>query len=1045
MDGYVPVWVKSNFSFLQGASHPEELVEQAHNFGLPAIAIADRDGVYGIVEAHVRARELGIGLLVGAEVTVGEHGDDQSPDKSVVLLAENREGYANLCRAISIGRLRSQKGRSMLKLEEVCNASRGLLALCPEPELLPVLWEGFGDRLYAMIGRHLRAEEQPRERAVRLQAQGLGVPTVGTCEILYHTAARQCLHDVMSCIRHGTRLTNAGTCIRPNAEHHIKTVQSMRQMFEDDLVSLNRSLEIAERCDFSLSQLRYRYPAERRPDGKSESDWLHQITMEGAHERYGRKIPEQVRDQIQRELCLIQELDYGGYFLTMWEIVRFCRRENILCQGRGSAANSAVCYCLGITAIDPVKLDLLFERFLSRERAEPPDIDLDIEHHRREEVIQFVYRRYGRRHAAMVANIIRYRTRSAVREVGKALGMPTMVVDKLSKLLGSRFADFDQRLLEHAGLDAHNASSQHLLRLVQEIREFPRHLSIHPGGFLLGHEPVDTIVPIEPATMADRTVIQWDKTSVEDLGLFKVDLLGLGALTQVHQCFDLMRQHQGVDMDFASVPPEDPATYEMISRGDTVGVFQIESRAQMSMLPRLKPKTFYDLVIEVAIVRPGPIQGNMVHPYLKRRNHREKIVYPHASLERILAKTLGVPIFQEQVMKIAVKAGGYTPGEADQLRRDMAAWRSSGRIERHRDRLVSRMVANGIDQEFAERIFSQIRGFGEYGFPESHAASFALIVYVTAWLRRHHLAAFTCSLLNAQPMGFYSPATIIQDARRHGLEVRPIDVQHSRWDCTLEPVLHGGSGQDQGLRSHAGTTHAVRMGLRYVKGMGVRDRDALERNWVGCGDFCGLEDFVRRTGLCSKSLLSLAEAGAFQSFGIDRRDAVWALREILSRVDDALRFTASQDETSEAGGGSLQQQMFPSLSPPEEVFWDYRASRHSTRGHPMMNVRHQLQEHGIPSARVLNAMPNGKPTDYVGMVICRQQPGTASRVTFYTLEDETGFVNLVVWFDVFERYSVLARTALLIGVTGKLQSESGVIHLIADRLWDPAQRFGPVP
>lgn len=1017
--GYVPLWVNSNFSFLRGASHPDELVDQAHALALPALAFTDRDGVYGVVQAHARARQLGIRLLLGAELTLGELGHPEPPDRRLLLLAADRQGYGNLCRLISIGRLRCEKGISLLTLDEVCGSGRGLLALCPHPELLPGLLESFGDRLYAIYTRHLLAEERPAEEALRQRARRLGVPTVAGNRVLYHRPERQDLHDVLCCIRRGTTLSAAGKHIRPNAEHALKPLAAMRRLFADDPASLARTLEVAARCDFSLCSLRYRYPAEGRPGGKSESDWLCELTLRGARRRYGGQIPADVLSQLERELLLIHELDYGGYFLTIWEIVQFCRQQNILCQGRGSAANSAVCYCLGITAVDPVKLDLLFERFISRERAEPPDIDLDIEHRRREEVIQFVYRRYGRRHAAMVANFVRYRTRSAVREVGKALGLPLATLDRLAGLLGSYLIDFDEHMLQQAGFDTGFSAFRHLLRLAGEIRHFPRHLSIHPGGFLLGHEPVDSIVPIEPATMPDRTVIQWDKYAIEELGLFKVDLLGLGALSHVHQCLDLVREHEGVDLELGTIPQEDPETYRMISAADTVGVFQIESRAQMSMLPRLKPATFYDLVMEVAIVRPGPIQGDMVHPYLNRRNRLQEVEYPHPSLERILKKTLGVPIFQEQVMKIAVVAADYTPGEADQLRRDMSAWRSSGRIERHRERLIKRMTAKGIPLEFAERIFSQIRGFGEYGFPESHAASFAVIVYATAWLKRHHPAAFTCALLNCQPMGFYSPATIVENARRSGVEIRPIDAQQSSWHCTLEPA--------DGRRAHA-----VRMGLGYVKGLTSHDQQALG-GAPGPGSYRDLEDFARRSGLAARSLARLAQAGAFDCFGLGRRDALFQVRAIARRLGDSLPLPPPPAE---------QQPEFPRLRLPEQIFWDYRTSRCSIRGHPLQLIRDELIRRGIPDAKTLNTFADGSTARYVGLVICRQQPATKSRVTFYTLEDETGFVNLVVWHPTFKRYSVLARTALLLGVSGKIQSsQPGVVYLIADQLWDPRLAF----
>ncbi|HMB69923.1 MAG TPA: error-prone DNA polymerase, partial [bacterium] len=916
----------------------------------------------------------------------------------------------------STGRQRCVKGASIVTAREVAQAAEGLIAVAPDADLLPALRDAFGDRLYAMAVRHLRFAERPVEARLRAVARKLGVSVVAGNEVMYHSPVRRQLQDVLTCIRHGVTLDAAGTRLRANAEHGLKTPHAMEELFADDRSALSRTREVAERCTFSLAEIRYRYPAERRPDGTSEKAWLRRLTMDGARRRYGGRIPGGVSRQLRKELALIDELDYGGYFLTMYEIVQFCRRENILCQGRGSAANSAVCYCLGITAIDPVRMDLLFERFLSRERNEPPDIDLDIEHERREEVIQWVYRRYGRRHAAMVANVIRFRTKSAVREIGKVLGVAETALDRLSKLLGSRFASLHDEALSHSGLDGDARAATHLLRLVDEIRDFPRHLSIHPGGFLLGHEPVDTLVPIEPATMEDRTVIQWDKYSVEDLGLFKVDLLGLGALHQAHLCFDLLRKHGGPDLDLAKVPPEDPATYAMITRADTVGVFQIESRAQMSMLPRLKPRTFYDLVVEVAIVRPGPIQGNMVHPYLRRRSGEEPETYPHPALEKALKKTMGVPIFQEQVMKVAVLVGGYTGGEADQLRRDMAAWRSAGKIERHRDKLVGRMIERGIDAEFAERIFSQIQGFGEYGFPESHAASFALIAYVTSWLRCHHRAAFTCSLLNAQPMGFYTPATLVEDARRNGVRVLPVDVNASEWDCTLE--------RPGGRRGAL----AVRMGFRYVQGLGTRERIRLES---APGPHPDAETFVRRTRLPVRALTRLAEAGAFESVGLSRRDALWTVKEAASRAEDTLPLLPGEES----------QPFFRPLPVSQQVLWDYRVSRHSARGHPMIAVREELNRRGLPEAITVNARPNGARADFAGLVICRQQPGTTTGVTFYTLEDETGFVNAVVWRPVFERFSVLARTAVVLGMSGKIQSEEGVVHLIADRLWDPELSF----
>jgi error-prone DNA polymerase len=1007
MGVYVPLWVKSNHSFLEGASFPEEIVERAHALGLPAVAITDRDGVYGLVRAHMRAKELGIRIVTGAQLTL----DVEGKAHHVVALAKTRRGYADLCRALSLGHARCDKGVSLLHARELEHV-RDVFFLCATPATLRMLHASHGpSSLFALCARHLTDREKPNEKALRSVARDLGVQTVGANEVLYHDRARRPLQDVLSCIRAGKALSEAGHTICANAEHDLKSIGEVEHLFADDLACIRRTLDIAEQCTFTLDDLRYRYPEEHLPSGRNEQGWLRELTFRGARTRYQGKVPADVRTQLERELQIIQKLDYGGYFLTMYEIVQYCREQNILCQGRGSAANSAVCFCLGITAIDPVRMDLLFERFLSVERAEPPDIDLDIEHDRREEVIQHVYEKYGRRHAAMVANIIRYRIRSAVRDVGKVLGLSRTDLETATRLLRHRDEVLNPELLREAGLDKDAPTTHHLCSLASQISDFPRHLSIHPGGFLLGDRPVDEIVPIEPATMAERTVIQWDKYDVNNLALFKVDLLGLGALTCIHHAFDLLLEHKGQPLEIATVPAEDKATYDMVSKGDTVGVFQIESRAQMAMLPRLRPRTFYDLVIEVALVRPGPIQGDMVHPYLRRRNGEEDIVYPHPKLERILSKTLGVPIFQEQVMKLAVEAAGYTPGEADQLRRDMAAWRKSGRIEKHRTRMIPRMLAQGIPEEFAERVFSQIRGFGEYGFPESHAASFALLAYVTAWLRCHHHEAFTCAILNAQPMGFYTPATLVEDARRHGVEVLPIDINKSEWNCTLEVI------------TDTDTVTGVRVGLRYVKGLGVIEQERLQ---AAAPPYPNLATFVRQARLNKKALHALAEAGAFECFGLNRRDAIWQVRSLSRFAQDSLPLEPASSQIS-----------FASLASDEQVSWDYRSSHHSTRGHPMRGLRHALGLRDIPEATRVHGRAHGDELDYVGMVICRQRPGTASGVTFFTLEDETGFVNVVVWKQVFDRHAALAKTATLLGVTGEIQRADGVIHLIAKSLWAP--------
>ncbi len=1015
---YAPLWCKSNHSFLEGASHPEELVRTAHALGLPALALVDRDGVYGVVEALLTAEEVGLHLVVGAQVSVcdGTH---------VVLLAQDREGYRNLCRLITRGRLRSQKGSSEVTWEEVCEHAAGLVALwggegsrLDSPEdpgpVAAALRDAFSDRLYLLVARHRRFSDAAREARTRQLAARYGLPVVAGYEVLYHTPARQALQDVLTCVRHGVTLAEAGQRIRPNPEHALKSPEAFSALFSDDPASVRRTLEVAERCSFSLRELRYRYPSEWLPEGYTSGQWLRHLAFEGACSRYGGHVPPEVAAQLDRELALIEELDYVGYFLTVHDVVTFCRQQGILCQGRGSAANSAVCYCLGITAVDPVRMELLFERFLSRERAEPPDIDLDIQHDRREEVIQWVYRKYGRDRAAMVANKIRYRARSALRDVGKVLGVPLVTLDRLSKLVDLH-GELSARVLREAGLDPQAPVYRHLVSLASELVGFPRHLSIHPGGFLLGSEPVCDLVPIENAAMPGRTVVQWDKQDLEDLGLFKVDLLGLGGLTLLDRCTKLLRQSRGVEVHLDRVPPDDPETFRMIARQDTVGVFQIESRAQMAIAPRLRPQNYYDLVVQVAIIRPGPIEGGMLEAYLRRRQGREPVTYPHPCLVPVLNKTLGVPLFQEQVIRLAVVAAGYTPGEADQLRRDLGAWQRRGRLERHRERLTKGMVERGIPPEVAEQVFRQIQGFGSYGFPESHAASFALIAYATAYLRCHYLPEFTCALLNAQPMGFYAVHTIVDDARRHGVVVRPVDVLRSDWDCTLEPCRESRDGL------------AVRVGLRYVKGLGEQDARRILRSRAE-GGWRSLEEFARRTDLGRRALLALAEADAFAGFGLSRREALWEVRALLQRKGDPLPAEVPEDPVA-----------FEPLSLLEAIRWDYEATDHSTRGHPLEPLRPWLEEQGLPDARTVASLRDGARVRYAGLVICRQAPERAGGVRFFTLEDETGFVNVVAWRDVFDRYRVVATTASFLGVTGRLQVEDGVVHVVAERFWVPGR------
>ena len=1121
---YAPLWCKSNFSFLEGASDPAELIEQAGHLGLRSIAMTDRDSLYGVVQAHTAAREKGLHLIVGAEMTVADPGvvlpdqiragsrptakpgaqTERADVSTIVLLVEDRDGYRNLCRLITRGRRRSPKGESIVTWREVAEHAHGLIALwggdrslltrpndvesglstggtrassrAGQPRLAggppletaaPLLKDVFGGRLFAVISRHRRADEVRKEWRLREHASEWNLPLVAATEVLYHSPSRRDVQDVLSCIRHGVKLSDAGRRIRANAEHSLLSPDAFARAYSDEAAAIARTCEIAERCTFSMGDLRYRYPSERLPDGTTTDEWLRYLTFEGAKRRYPgeAEIPSEVVEQLNKELVLIEELDYAGYFLTMWELVCFCEERGILCQGRGSAANSAVCYCLGVTAVDPVRMGLLFERFISHERAEPPDIDLDIEHDRREEAIQHVYEKYGRDYAAMVAVIIRYRPKSAVRDVGKTLGIAETSLDRLAKFL-SRYDCVDDDALRHAGLDPETGAHQHLVRLANAVQGFPRHLSIHPGGFLLGHEPVHDLVPIENGAMEDRTVIQWEKDDVEALGLFKVDLLGLGALAQLHRAFDLMHYHRGADLSMATIPPDDTATFDMCCKADTVGVFQIESRAQMAMLPRLKPRKFYDLVVEVSIVRPGPITGGMVHPYLRRRAGEEPVTYPHECLEPVLAKTLGVPLFQEQVMRLAVVAANYSPGEADQLRRDMAAWKKTGSLERHRGRLISRMMAKGIKEEFAERVFEQIRGFGEYGFPESHAASFALIAYATAYLKCHYLPEFTCALLNSWPMGFYTPATIVQDGKRHGLVVRPVDVLHSVWTCTMEACEHSTGG------------FAIRMGLRYVKGLREDEGEKIEaavraasrsRRGSGTGSehladeqpaplFASIDDFASRTRITNRSMGLLAEAGAFDSLKENRRAALW---QVQGMKKETMRLYGGLQKSAvgAAGAGLVVARgaaepdlplgetipTFPSLSDIDTVAWDFRTMNHSARSHLLEPFRDELVAKGLPDAGAVARMNDGRRVDYAGIVICRQRPGTASGVIFMTMEDETGFVNTILWPSVYEQFTVQARTLSFLGVSGKVQAADGMVHVIVDKLWDPREYARPTP
>lgn len=1049
---YVPLWCRSNYSFLEGASHPEELVATADHLGLPALAITDRHGVYALPRAHQACRPLEgrVRLLCGAQVSL--KGSPEETPESLLLLAQNETGWRTLCRLLTLGATRAEKGECRLHAADLNQHHRGLIAIwpaletscwtTPEPDCWRIrggpLREVFGDRLYLGLMRHRRPAERQREARLRARAEALDVPLVALRETLYHRPSRQRLHDVLTCLRHRCALASAGSKLKPNSDYGMLSAAQMRELYQDCPQAVERTLEVRDRCHFSLQQLRYRYPNEALPEGKSSAQWLRELAYDGARRRYGPAEWPEVEAQLEKELGLIVGLDYVGYFLTMYEIVEFCRSQAILCQGRGSAANSLVCFCLGITAVDPHKLGLLFERFISAERAEPPDIDLDIMHQRREEVIAWVYQRYGRERAAMVCNVVRYRPRSAIREVGKVLQIETPVIERVARLLTGFCTRVDQGLVEAAGLPQEAPEIRLWLDLVHELIGFPRHLSVHPGGFLLGSEPIDHLVPIEKARMEGRTVIQWDKYDVESLGLFKVDLLGLGALSQLDLAFRLLRQHRGLELSMETLPVADERTFDKLCQGDSVGVFQVESRAQMAMLPLLRPRCFYDLVIQVAIIRPGPITGGMVHPYLRRRSGEEEVDYPHPSLKPVLEKTLGIPLFQEQVMRLAVVAADYTPGEADQLRRDMAAWSSHGKLERHRERLLRRMVAKGIAPEFAERVFAQIQGFGEYGFPESHAASFALITYATSYLRAHYPAEFTCSLLNALPMGFYAASTLVEDARRQGVEVRPFCAERSSWECTLEPRRESfpeqlalwASERPAAAQPKAhpepppleNRPFAVRLGLKFLKGL---SQEAAKRVVDG-RPYRSARELSERAALDRKSLEILATSGALEVYGRSRRDELWAVEHHLqARTMPLLK---DWDESHQA---------LAPLRAEEEVLWDYQASGLSSRGHPLRALRRTLRRAGYLEAREVGLAPHGRWVRTAALVICRQRPATAKGTVFFTLEDETGLLNVIVWSKVYEANLVVARSPGLLAVEGRVQRAHGVVHLVAHRLARP--------
>lgn len=1024
--------VTSNYSFLRGASHPAELVRAASVGGYDVIGVADRNSLAGVVRAWTAGREQGIRVLTGARLVWSADGPD------LLCFPADREAWARLSALLTKGRKEVAKGCCRLEPADILAIAPGqvMIALLPlslealktrreeSREFLGDLKAAGPERLGVGVTPYLLGQDRVRLGEILQLATDCDLPPVAVGDILYHSPERRPLQDVVTCIRHGVSLDYAGNHLWPNSERHIRPAPEMAALLQRFLhdqagSALDVAREFAAAVSFCLSDLRYEYPDEICPDGRSPQQELEFRTWEGAERRWPGILPEKVRQQIGRELDLIGSLDYAPYFLTVYDLVRFARERGILCQGRGSAANSAVCYCLGITAVDPERMDLLFERFISAERDEPPDIDVDFEHERREEVIRYIYEKYGRDRAGIAAAVHCYRSRGAFREVGKVMGLSADVIDRLARTgRGSRDGPLTRGNLEAAGLVPDDPRLLATLQLAAELRGFPRHLGQHSGGFVISRGSLAEMVPIGNAAMAGRSFIEWDKDDLDALGLLKIDVLALGMLTCLRKGLDLLARYYRLDLDLAEIPAEDSAVYDMLCKADTIGVFQIESRAQMSMLPRLKPREFYDLVVEVAIVRPGPIQGDMVHPYLRRRSGQEAVSFPSRELEAVLGKTLGVPLFQEQAMRLAIVAGGFTPAEADALRRAMATFKKPGEVSLFREKLISGMVERGYEQDFAERCFRQIEGFGTYGFPESHAASFALLVYVSAWMKCHYPAVFACALLNSQPMGFYAPAQIIADARAHGVDVRAPDVNRSDQDYSLEP------GREGDL--------ALRIGLRQIRGLAEEDGLMLvaERG----NGYPDLESLQKRAGLGRRALECLAAGDAFRSLGIERREALWRIARLPWH--GSLPLFAASEEPDQPPEDPADLAALPEAGLGEAVVEDFGALRMSLRRHPLLLLRGDLEAlRTRPNADLARAR-DGQWMSVAGLVLVRQQPGSAKGVIFVTLEDETGVANLVIWPDSFRRYRPAILGSRLMWVRGRVQREESVVHLVAGKILD---------
>jgi error-prone DNA polymerase len=1017
---YTELQVTTNFSFLRGASHSHELVEQAAKYDYKAIAITDRNTFSGIVRGHVAAKKSGIRLIPACRI-------DLLDGPSLLTYPTDIHAYSRISNLLSVGNLRAEKGECHLYKEDIYNYAKGSKFIVIPPGTLNEVFDfedsfkkvlqeyrdAFGEHLYIAASRSYGGNDAKVIHQIAKLAKQLHMPMVATNDVHYHHPTRRELQDVMTCIREKCTIHNAGFRLHPNAERYLKPIDEMLRLFRQYPDAIHQTQALAEACTFSLDQLKYQYPKEITSDGRTPQEELIFLTWAGANKIYEGNIPEKIKNNIAYELTFVEQMNYAAYFLTVYDIVRYAREQKILCQGRGSAANSTICYCLGITSVDPSKFELLFERFISSARNEPPDIDVDFEHERREEVMQYVYKKYGRDRAAIVATVTQLHHKGAIRDVGKAMGLSVDTINRLSGLIWD-FKDegFDKQRIISQGINPDDPIIRKVLELTSDFIGFPRQLGQHTGGFVITDGKLSDLCPILNARMKDRTNIEWNKDDIDALGFMKIDVLALGMLTCIRKGFDIAKEHYNLDLTLANIPQDDLNVYEMVSHADTIGVFQIESRAQQSMLPRLRPKCFYDLVIEVAIVRPGPIQGDMVHPYLKRRNGEEPIEYPSKELEEILKRTLGIPLFQEQAMKLAIVAAKFTPAEADELRRSMATFKAVGKISYLHDKLIKGMTSNGYTLEYAQRVFRQLEGFGSYGFPESHAVSFALLVYVSSYLKCYYPDVFACALLNSMPMGFYQPAQIIIDARKHGVEVRPVDINHSEWDNKLEERIN--------------KYYVLRLGFRQVKGLREDDITILIKGRKK--KYTSIHE-LREIGLSDATLEILADADTFRSIGYDRRKALW---EVTTKDHQQNALVSNQSNYNVIE----EKIVLPEMTVSEHVVQDYASTSLSLKAHPVSFVRKQLEQLRVTSAALLEQGKNGDLVKVAGLILVRQRPGTASGICFITIEDETGTANLVVFQKLFDQYRKEIIQSRLLMVEGQLQKEGEVIHVIVKRCFN---------